>query len=445
MESDLSQYEIRPNAIIKSDIEIVFNSSSEPELLTTASSLGPSPGGAMATPTPMCIAGNQVMSNYISSSNSDLPNQYNIIIAGEDDEDEDETCNQQLALPTNPAGNFPPLAGISQTSPYRSYTVQFKLNVLDWYYKNGQNKNLAAKMFSVDRKRIRDWLLDETNLRSDPTPERTKRKRTNCLPQYREIETALYQYYTEQREKGIRPKNADLRSRSLQFASQFGYGSSFKASVHWLCNWKRRNKILGSIEHSNDGEDEDATLNVIEEQLSQLSESLKGDTLGSTSEGVCGVGVARSVASGINDSSRVGSHVSGMARDSAGGSYDVSGVGGHASGIGMVRSIAGGSNDAGRVGGRASGMARSGSNDAGRGSGHVSSMARSVAGGGNNTSRVGSHVSGTSMARGVAAGSNDISRMGVQSEREKSHSKEVCMLVCDYVHQKYLAKCTHGL
>ena len=218
----------------------------------------------------------QIMSSYISPCDPDMPNQYNIIIAGDDDEEEDDVC-QTLTSPATSAITDTQLqemsaaavaAGMGGPAPYRSYTVQFKLNALDWYYKNGENKNLTAKMFQVDRKRIRDWLLDEPNLRSDPTPERTKRKRSHCLPHYKEIETALYHYYIEQREKGLRPKNVELRAKSLEFAAEYGYGDAFKASVHWLCNWKRRNKI-GFVTTEPSREES------MEEQIGRLSQSLK--------------------------------------------------------------------------------------------------------------------------------------------------------------------------
>ncbi len=279
MDSELSHYEIKPNAIINPDNASIFNSGGgEPRQQQFTN---PPTISLASTPLMGTSVESQVMSNYISSSSSDVPNQYNIIIAA----DEEEGCGQPLTTPASP-----PL--VPTAVPYRSYTVQFKLDALDWYYKNGENKNLTAKMFNIDRKRIRDWLQDETNLRSDPTPERTKRKRSNSLPQFKEIEAALYQYYCEQREKGLRPKNAELRAKGLEFASEFGYRNSFKASVHWLCNWKRRNKI--SVAHSEPSNEEDeesamATPSIAEDQLSDLGglpqgvKGALGDVLGESS------------------------------------------------------------------------------------------------------------------------------------------------------------------
>lgn len=294
MEPDLSRYEIAPEGVVNSENTSIYNSVSRQEMNASTQSLRApavsNPAGATPRmPTGSLVTDNQLMSNYISSPHPDLPNQYNIIIA--DDDDEDDVISQTLNSPQAHSMDLNNPGSMSEQSmgavPYRSYTVQFKLSALDWYYKNGENKNLTAKMFNVDRNRIRDWLLDERNLRSDPTPQRTKRKRANSMPQYKDIEDALYKFYLTQREKGIRPKNAELRAKSLEFASMLGYRETFKASIHWLCNWKRRNKISFAVpEHliQNATEEEDdsgtATPPFMEEQLGRVPQPYKVGQVG---------------------------------------------------------------------------------------------------------------------------------------------------------------------
>lgn len=330
MEPDLSRYEIAPEAIINSENASIFNSVSRQEHMnaSTQSLRAPAvsnPAGATPRiPTGSLATDNQIMANYISSPHPDLPNQYNIIIADDDDDDEDDVISQtlnspqahsmDLHLPGSTNEQSMSEQSMSEQSmseqsmgavPYRSYTVQFKLNALDWYYKNGENKNLTAKMFSVDRKRIRDWLLDERNLRSDPTPQRTKRKRANSLPQYKDIEDALYKFYLTQREKGVRPKNAELRAKSLEFSSMLGYRETFKASIHWLCNWKRRNKISFAVpEHmiQNATEEEDdtgaATPPFMEERLGRTPQTYKVGHVGGGNYANAGVDGSQSAAGG---------------------------------------------------------------------------------------------------------------------------------------------------
>ena len=38
-----------------------------------------------------------------------------------------------------------------------SYTVEFKVEVLEWHMKNGVNCSLTSRTYGVDRKRIREW------------------------------------------------------------------------------------------------------------------------------------------------------------------------------------------------------------------------------------------------------------------------------------------------
>lgn len=154
------------------------------------------------------------------------------------------TDPEEYAKSITPPNSPPPIQAALTSASHRSYTVQFKINALDWYYRNGENKNLTARMFNVDRKRIRDWLIDEKKLRSDPTPKHTKRKRTTGRLQFKDIETALLQWYKDQQIKGLRPKNGDLQTKSLELAEHFGLQDSFKGSSTWLYSWKRRHGIL---------------------------------------------------------------------------------------------------------------------------------------------------------------------------------------------------------
>ena len=42
---------------------------------------------------------------------------------------------------------------------YHSYTVQFKVSVVDWHNANGANLSKTSREFEIDRKRIREWML----------------------------------------------------------------------------------------------------------------------------------------------------------------------------------------------------------------------------------------------------------------------------------------------
>ena len=38
-----------------------------------------------------------------------------------------------------------------------SYTVNFKVEAVEWHRMNGDNYSLTARTYGVDRKRIREW------------------------------------------------------------------------------------------------------------------------------------------------------------------------------------------------------------------------------------------------------------------------------------------------
>ena len=59
-----------------------------------------------------------------------------------------------------------------------SYTVEYKLKVVSWYHSNGENKHATARNFKIDRKRVRDWVEKEDQLKQLHGVDR-KRRRLN--------------------------------------------------------------------------------------------------------------------------------------------------------------------------------------------------------------------------------------------------------------------------
>ena len=129
----------------------------------------------------------------------------------------------------------------------KSYTVEYKLNVLDWYHANGENKKQTALHFGVDRKRIRDWVKVEQELRAEPPSNMQRRKKnTGCTPHYRALDQAMLEWCKKQKMEGRTITNQVLRTKALELAPQLGYGDTFKASSNWACAWRRRNKAVFS-------------------------------------------------------------------------------------------------------------------------------------------------------------------------------------------------------
>ena len=60
---------------------------------------------------------------------------------------------------------------------HRSFNVKWKLNAIDWHRNNGEVISRTAREFNVDRKRIREWLAREDELRLHSRGSAAKLKR----------------------------------------------------------------------------------------------------------------------------------------------------------------------------------------------------------------------------------------------------------------------------
>ena len=272
MESEQGNYEVQEEAILRDSMEDVSLDGSSLEFIPVSAS---------------STTDNNVTSSILILPNLDLTKMNELTNDGTETEEQTFT-----AMATN---------------VQRSYTVKFKLEVLDWYYKNGENKTKTARAFDIDRKRVRDWLRDEVNLRSDPNPGLTRKKRAGCPPLYKEIESALYQWYVDQKDRGFKPKNMDLKAKSLEFAEQLGLQGSFKASGSWLGNWKRRNKTSEVQSDPNISDDQPVDA---EEQLNE-SENCSG-SVGEEFGGLAeanGIGDTGFTAVGYRDSAELASQL----------------------------------------------------------------------------------------------------------------------------------------
>ena len=133
----------------------------------------------------------------------------------------------------------------SFNTTHNSYTIAYKIAVLDWYHDNGENKSLTSKHFGVARKRIRDWCLMEDQLRSMPQANRLRKRNPSKgygrrPPGSIDLDQAILDWYKKQRESGVMVYSRQLRAKALELSPQCGLPETFKASSQWLHNWKKR-------------------------------------------------------------------------------------------------------------------------------------------------------------------------------------------------------------
>ena len=103
-------------------------------------------------------------------------------------------------------------------APRRSFTREFKLESVRWYYENGKNINKTSNHFTVDRKRIRDWIKSKDSIRQSKNGSRSNRI---GRVKYLLLEKELYKQFIEMRDTGKRVKRWWFNSEAKTMISKF--------------------------------------------------------------------------------------------------------------------------------------------------------------------------------------------------------------------------------
>ena len=122
----------------------------------------------------------------------------------------------------------------------KSYTMEFKLRVVEYAVLHGNHK--ASKEFQVDRKRIRDWRQNEPALRANLSLNPTRRKSIGGQGrplEYPEIDLRLYSWVQEHRENGYKLTGAQIRKEARRL-HQIDGKETFKGSVGWYQRFMKR-------------------------------------------------------------------------------------------------------------------------------------------------------------------------------------------------------------
>ena len=122
-----------------------------------------------------------------------------------------------------------------------SYTVEFKLSVIDWQRKNQASIHQTASEYSIDRKRVREWSQKYTLLRANAGGTKKKRRKINGgrPPASVDLDLKVFEFLEAERSEGRVVTNDMLQMRALQIAGGLQL-DAFKASYGWLWRWKRR-------------------------------------------------------------------------------------------------------------------------------------------------------------------------------------------------------------
>ena len=130
------------------------------------------------------------------------------------------------------------------TGRRNSYTVAFKISVVEWLRKNEASCHKAAKEFSIDRKRVREWSerYDVLKQHGGGVSGKHRKLSTGRAPLSADLNQRVFDYLEEERSEGRPVSNDALMAKAAQIAGGLGL-EDFKASRGWLWRWKRRNNV----------------------------------------------------------------------------------------------------------------------------------------------------------------------------------------------------------
>lgn len=121
-------------------------------------------------------------------------------------------------------------------TPNLAYPPAFKLEVA--LHAQRYSQYAAAKIFSVARRRIFDWMRQIPKLQ-DLIAKGHMKKMTGRGPKNRDIDQALYEWYSQRRAAGERPRSCEVQSRAREIYCARGY-TDMKCSYGWFKRWSQR-------------------------------------------------------------------------------------------------------------------------------------------------------------------------------------------------------------
>ena len=144
-----------------------------------------------------------------------------------------------------PQSYFPYTQVMATSNTHRhinSYTVEFKILVVDWLRRNDRNVSKTAREFEIDRKRVREWDNNYAKLLENKTGQSAKKRKIGCgrKPLSFDLDVKLFEFLEEERSEGRPVSNEILRLRALQIAGGLQIERTFTASAGWIARWKER-------------------------------------------------------------------------------------------------------------------------------------------------------------------------------------------------------------
>lgn len=132
--------------------------------------------------------------------------------------------------------------GTTTKATRRTYTLEFKLGVLEWVKKHKSSVRAAARRFGIHRRMVQRWIDGEAKLTEAAMLCGTQRRkiRSGRPVLSEELDMRLSLWLQAQ----VKPVSDQLlKSCALGIAAELGL-PNFKASNKWLQSWKKRHNAM---------------------------------------------------------------------------------------------------------------------------------------------------------------------------------------------------------
>ena len=128
----------------------------------------------------------------------------------------------------------PSLPPTAKCRERRSYTLQYKLDVVKWLEQHGSSLRQASKHFGITRRVIRTWFDQKKQLREalDLNDPNKRKLHSGRPPASEELDKRVLEFLTKQRERGVCVSDSELRSKALDVGYQLSL-AGFKANLSW--------------------------------------------------------------------------------------------------------------------------------------------------------------------------------------------------------------------
>ncbi len=157
---------------------------------------------------------------------------------------------------------------------YRSFTVEYKISVVEWHQGNGSVVSKTINQFNIDRKCVRYWNAKYEGLKRHEATLKGKKARKmhdGCEPLSVQLDNRVFDFLQERQNFGLAVSNVALIDEAKRVAAELNI-VGFRASNRWLVRWKQRFNV-GLRRKTNESQ---ALRNIIKMTFSDFADKLSG-------------------------------------------------------------------------------------------------------------------------------------------------------------------------